>query len=165
MREELDKKLCEKYPLIFAQRNGNMRETCMCWGFCCGDGWYNILDAMCANIQGHINNRLDSIKWAEKWNAELAEAEANDFEDWPDWKSREPRKIPEPIAQVVATQVKEKFGGLRFYYSGGDELIDGVVRMAESMSDRTCEECGAPGTHTTGGWIQTLCEEHKNART
>lgn len=161
MREELDKQLCEKYPLIFAQRNGNMRETCMCWGFCCGDGWYNILDAMCANIQGHINWRLEQIKSAHKFNLELEEARANDFENWHDWKLREPREIPKPVAQVVATQVKEKFGSLRFYYSGGDDLIDGIVRMAESMSDRTCEECGAPGTPSSNGWIQTLCEEHK----
>jgi hypothetical protein len=163
MRNELDKQLCEKYPLIFAQRNGNMRETCMYWGFEHGDGWYNILDAMCANIQGYIDNRLDSIKWVEKWNAELAEAEANDFEGWDDWKSRKPREIPEPISQVVATQVKEKYGTLRFYFDGGDDYIDGIVVMAESMSARTCEVCGVPGTSTGGGWIRTLCEEHKNA--
>jgi hypothetical protein len=163
MREELDNQLCEKYPLIFAQRNGSVRETCMCWGFCCDDGWYNIIDAMCANIQGHIDNRLKSIEWAKKWNAQVAEAAANNFEGWEDWKSREPREIPEIIEQVVAIQVKEKFGGLRFYFGGGDDFIDGVVALAESMSYRTCEKCGAPGTSNTSGWIQTLCEEHKNA--
>jgi hypothetical protein len=135
----------------------------MYWGFEHGDGWYNILDAMCANIQNHIDNRLDSIKWAEKWNAEVAEAAANDFEDWDDWKSRKPRKVPEPVLQVVATQVKEKYGTLRFYFDGGDDYIDGIIAMAESMSARTCEVCGAPGTSNGGGWIRTLCEEHKNA--
>jgi len=163
MREELDKKLCEAYPLIFAQRNGNMRETCMCWGFCCGDGWYSILDAMCANIQGHINWRLQQIESAHKFNAELEEALVNGFEGWPSWKPREPLDIPEPVEQVVAIQVKEKFGTLRFYFGGGDAYIDGIISMAESMSARMCEECGAPGTSTSGGWIQTLCEEHKNA--
>lgn len=163
MREELDKQLCEKYPLIFAQRNGKMSETCMCWGFCCGDGWYNIIDALCSNIQAHINWRLEQIESAKKFNAELAEAEANNFEDWADWKSRTPREIPEPVPQVVAVQVKEKFGGLRFYYNGGDEYIRGLENMAESMSYRTCETCGAPGKSTKGGWIQTLCEEHTNA--
>ena len=161
MREELDKQLCEKYPLIFAQRNGDMSQTCMCWGFCCDDGWYNIIDAMCANIQGHIDNRLQSIDWTNKWNAQIAEAQANDFEDWADWKSRDYRPVAEPIAQVVATQVKEKFGGLRFYFSGGDDYIDGVVALAESMSYRTCEVCGAPGTSNSEGYIQTLCETHR----
>jgi hypothetical protein len=38
MREELDKKLVEKYPKIFAQRFDDMRTTAMCWGFDCDDG-------------------------------------------------------------------------------------------------------------------------------
>lgn len=163
MREELDKTLCEKYPLIFAERNGNMNETCMCWGFCCGDGWYNIIERACDLIQNHINWSYKSIERAKKFNAELVEAEANNFENWHDWKSREPQIIPEPIPQVIATQIKEKFGGLRFYYYGGDDYIRGVVTMAEEMSYRTCEECGAPGTSTESGWIRTLCKEHTNA--
>ena len=42
MRKELDEKLCEKYPLIFKNRHADMTETAMCWGFECGDGWFNI---------------------------------------------------------------------------------------------------------------------------
>lgn len=164
MRKELDEKLCAKYPLIFRDRHEDPSKTCMYWGIAVGDGWYNIIDALCANIQNRIDNRLNSIKWTEKWNREIEEAEANDFEDWDDWKARDKRPVPEPVPQVVAIQVKEKFGGLRFYFSGGDDYIDGIVDMAESMSYRTCEKCGAPGTATEGGWIQTLCEEHKNAR-
>ena len=55
MREELDKKLCAKYPRIFRDRRAPMNRTAMCWGFSHGDGWYNIIDQMCANIQKHIN--------------------------------------------------------------------------------------------------------------
>ena len=160
MREELDKALCEKYPLIFAQRNGSMSETSMCWGFCCGDGWYNILDAMCSNIQGHIDWRLEQIKSGHKFNQRIEEARANNFEDWESWRPKEPREIPEPVEQVVATQVKEKFGTLRFYFGGGDAYTDGIVSMAESMSGHTCEDCGAPGTSTNGGWIRVLCDKH-----
>ena len=62
------------------------------------------------------------------------------------------------IVNVEATQVKEKFGGLRFYYNGGDEFIEGLVWMAEGLSNRTCEECGAPATQNDIGWIHTLCQ-------
>lgn len=161
MRKELDEKLCAKYPLIFRDRNEDPSKTCMYWGFECGDGWYNIIDVLCANIQNHIDNVADQRKWAEKFNAELAEAKDDDFENWDDWKSREPRVVPEPVEQVVAIQVKEKFGGLHFYYMGGDDYIRALEAMAESMSYRTCEECGNPGTSTEGGWISVLCEEHK----
>ena len=59
-----------------------------------------------------------------------------------------------------AAQVKEKFGGLRFYYDGGDEKIDGMVWLAEHMSYHTCEECGSiTNIGQTKGWIITLCED------
>ena len=31
-------------------------------------------------------------------------------------------------------QIKEKFGGLRFYYEGGDKYIEGLVAMTEAYS-------------------------------
>ena len=70
------------------------------------------------------------------------------------------REIPAEVPQVTLDQVKEKFGTLRFYYTGGDDYISGLVSMAESMSGVTCEECGKPGTSTRGGWIKTACKEH-----
>lgn len=77
-----------------------------------------------------------------------------------DWANRESEVVP----QVVVEQIKEKFGGLRFYYQGGDEQIHGMVRMAEAWADSSCEECGKPGERRSGGWIRTLCEEHEAER-
>ena len=72
--------------------------------------------------------------------------------------------------QVVAVQVKEKFGGLRFYYNaiGGEEdkrlerkvgCIDGRIGFAEAMSYKICEECGSTDdvTQSEGGWVYTRC--------
>ncbi len=131
MKKELDELLCQKYPLIFANRHQPMNETAMCWGFDCGDGWFNILDQLCLNIQYYI-----------------------------EWKN----KKETVVEQVVADQVKEKFGSLRFYYSGGDEHIAGMVAMAESMSGVTCEDCGKPGRSRGFGWITTVCDEHAKER-
>jgi hypothetical protein len=59
-------------------------------------------------------------------------------------------------------QVKEKFGGLRFYANslpeGGSELI----RDAENKSFETCEICGEPGEIIkNSGWLKCLCDKHK----
>lgn len=64
--------------------------------------------------------------------------------------------------QFVAAQVKEKFGGLRFYGDGGDEHIDSFVQFAESISVRICEECGGMQDTVTYsiGWNRTLCPTH-----
>ena len=77
-----------------------------------------------------------------------------------DWKNRQ----SEVVVQVKVAQIKEKFGGLRFYYDGGDDAIDGMVRMAESWAAHSCETCGAPGKSRDGGWIKTLCDHHEAER-
>ena len=64
----------------------------------------------------------------------------------------------EKLPQVEATQVKEKFGGLRFYTNHEDDYIRGLIAMAESLSMKTCESCGNPGKQNNDGWIITLCE-------
>jgi hypothetical protein len=63
------------------------------------------------------------------------------------------------IEQVIAVQVKEKFGGLRFYYNGGNDYIDGMVSLAEHLSYYICENCGTTEnvTQNENGWIFTLC--------
>lgn len=73
-----------------------------------------------------------------------------------DWKNRSEEKV----RQVTADQVKEKFGSLRFYVSGGDDYTDGVISMAEEMSSTTCEKCGSPGRLRGKGWLYTACDEH-----
>ena len=55
-------------------------------------------------------------------------------------------------------QVKEKYGGLRLYFSGGDEYVEGLISMAEAFSYTVCEVCGNKGESNKGGWISTLCE-------
>ena len=150
MKQELDQLLCEKYPKLMVNRNKPMIETCMCWGFECGDGWFNIIDRLMGNIQHHIDWKEKQRNWAINFNS-TASPEGM-------------RPVPESIPQVTLDQVKEKFGTLRFYYSGGDEYINGLVSMAESMSGVTCEQCGSPGTTGGQGWITTLCETHRAAR-
>lgn len=65
------------------------------------------------------------------------------------------------FSPVTFDQVKSKWGGLRLYFSGGDDYIKGVVSMAEEMSYKTCEICGDVGSPNKSGWIATLCEKHK----
>ena len=127
MRQELDELLCEKYPKMMVNRHKPMTQTTMCWGFECGDGWYNILNQLMSQIQHHI-----------------------------DWKNRD----TEVVQQVTLDQVKEKFGTLRVYYSGGDDYIRGLVSMAQAMSGSTCEVCGNAGKFRGKSWFYTACDEH-----
>ena len=61
--------------------------------------------------------------------------------------------------------VKEKFGGLRFYINDGTDEMHYRIDAAEEESFKTCEICGKPGSPRGGSWIKTLCSDHFAART
>ncbi|MCY1191573.1 hypothetical protein D9M71_267670 [compost metagenome] len=63
--------------------------------------------------------------------------------------------------EVKVSQVKEKFGALRFYIHGGDDHISGMIDLAEEISAVTCEVCGNPGQKkNVQGWLITRCDKH-----
>ena len=66
--------------------------------------------------------------------------------------------------EVYVDQIKEKFGRLRFYLSREDDVMHGMITLAEYMSGHTCELCGAPGKTRDVSWFVTLCDEHYQAR-
>ena len=69
------------------------------------------------------------------------------------------RNIADPeYIPVKFDQIKEKYGGLRVYYSGGDNYVRGIISMAEEYSYKVCGVCGNAGKPNKGGWITTLCE-------
>jgi len=61
-------------------------------------------------------------------------------------------------------QVKEKFGGLRFYINGASEEIYKRIQTAEDLSYETCETCGEKGELKLVGWYKTLCDKHHEER-
>lgn len=66
-------------------------------------------------------------------------------------------------------QVKEKFGGLRFYYRLSNDHPQALafgesVEKAEAQSFDTCEECGQPGELRSGKWLVTLCNHDERIR-
>lgn len=58
-------------------------------------------------------------------------------------------------------QIKEKYGGLRFYTDTTTEQQDNMIRAVENLTTKICYECGKPSTGTTKGWIMFVCDEHK----
>lgn len=154
MSPEKQQALFDKYPEIFRERVLSPQETCLCWGLECDSGWYDLIDALCEAL---TYTYITGLKVGEEF-------------------------VEVKPPKVVATQVKEKFGTLRFYYrlefaedftklcETNDEArkiadrytayFDGIVHMAEILSGRTCEITGAPGEICVrNGWYKTLCKE------
>jgi hypothetical protein len=139
MDAELQNKLYEKYPEFFSNKDKDIMSSCMAWGIECNSGWYDILSSLCWMIKQHEDNIKSNREYLEKNNPERLQ--------------EKPEYFP-----VKFDQVKEKYGGLRVYFSGGDDYIEGLVSMAESFSYHVCEVCGQKGKPNKGGWITTLCE-------
>ena len=162
MRDELDKKLVEKYPLLYRDRNAPMTETAMCWGVCCGEGWYNIIDTLSALLCSEYNQAKKSYESIKEY-----------YENGGKWPWNNGKKItPEEVEErrlkmeeaakyvPVVSQVKEKMGTLRFYINGGTDAQYNYITFAEVLSARTCETCGAPGKLRGRNWYYTACDTH-----
>jgi hypothetical protein len=120
------------------------------------------IDMLCNNIQHRIDNVVKQRQYAIEWNNQVNDPD-NDWSDKASFIERKERAVPELVEQVVAKQIKEKFGTLRFYYDGGDEFIHGLDSMAASMSSVICEECGSPGKSRSTKkqrWVLVLCDKH-----
>jgi hypothetical protein len=68
--------------------------------------------------------------------------------------------------QVVAAQIKEKFGGLRFYVNGASDEQYSLIHFTENLSFSVCEECGCMANVSLRktGWIRTLCDTCEELR-
>ena len=153
MSPELEQKLIKKYPVIFKDAGKSEMESCMAFGCECNDGWYDIIDSLCEAMTNTFTTSVDINGVYHVF----------------------------PAPQIVADQIKEKFGTLRFYYhmeypKEYTELYDkyladdvnrrklqewsdryyqffnGIEHYAEILSSRTCEVTGKPGKmHRTTG--------------
>ncbi len=161
-------KMVEKFPRYV---NDNARFG----GFAIGEGWYPIIEALLGQIDHYT-------KWRRNMRAydlRLSRAKAKGRESllkfickgrvpsmWDEDRADEimqndQRPMTEKVDWIGIEQIKEKFGGLRFYYHGGDNHIDGMVTMAEVWAGQTCETCGDKGKRRDGGWVRTLCDKHE----
>lgn len=163
--EQFVAKLEQQYPVMFSRPYG---------GVAVDEGWWPIIETLCAAIDNHLKwkqrSRVQQIKLVRAKRHGIGALVAIHQGRHPVLLDHHVESakhdlerdivIPPKIPHVFIEQIKEKFGGLRFYYQGGDDYISGLVSMAEDWANRSCEMCGAPGKKMGGGWIRTVCEQH-----
>ena len=97
----------------------------------CGNGWFSIIWMLCFDIMKECKTRDIPVGISE------------DTE----------------IVNLYISQIKEKFGGLRFYTSVTYDFMDELLDKAEELSEKTCEECGREGSLRNGPWLKVRCDE------
>lgn len=56
------------------------------------------------------------------------------------------------------TQIKEKYGSLRWYDAGAPEEVYKIISKYEKISTKTCIICGKPAKYISKDWISPYCE-------
>lgn len=174
MNENLEKILVERYPKIFD--NTNSQQPFPMFGIECGNGWFDLLDSLCFEIQGRIDHstrqhdidvrynlmlehlRDGNYDLFEEWTRGWTPTQVSQFQEKLDLSKERP--VSDVIPQVVVEQIKEKFGTLRFYYRGGNHIVDVLVNFAEHLSGKICETCGKPGSFRGRSYFYTACDDH-----
>jgi hypothetical protein len=134
MREKLDKRLCRKYPSIFRERHMSEQETAMCRGFP-GDGWFKIVDELCAKLQFLERVGVFPIAVQIKEKFGLLRVYCR-MEYDRKWKSQAQRRL-------------------------WRDIVADCREAAEIRSSFVCEECGMPGKRRArmNSPIKTLCDD------
>ena len=76
------------------------------------------------------------------------------------------KELSEIDSKYDLQQVKEKFGGLRYYFQPSDPTLrnkmDAVIAKYEELASRTCEVTGEPGVlmKSVGNWYKTLSQDY-----
>ena len=180
--EDFETRLMNKYPNLFYKNElGELNCPCGVW---VPQGWEKIVDNLCCAINNYITSthrterQIISKKFytwhylymffdiTQLWLIKLFPKLNNDKINKPFYSFLRKlrgktnqycrwKKIYPP--QLKIDQVKEKFGGLRFYVSGGDREIQGMISFAEYLCGKTCEVSGEEGKLCTrGSWYKTL---------
>lgn len=179
MRPELEHKLIKRFPYLYRGYYQPMDSTCMCWGFSHCDGWFKIIWMLSLAIEDDLNMpkwKMQYQIWSEhiarKWNNIVYKLSKPRHDDWLANLQNKyfPKKSwnyigikwfvwhPNRFNYFSVTQVKEKFGTLRYYCSGNDNICD-FIDYAEHASEHTCEACGEYGKLRDDGWLVTQCDK------
>ena len=180
--KNFEQHLMEKYPDLFYENSeGNLECPCGVW---VPEGWEKTVDDLCECITQYTkstyhtemeviskvyyfwNSIANILNWGHAKFLKI-------FPEYNKWEYNKPytalvykirqkglkhakrNKVYPPAVKI--DQIKEKFGELRFYYSGGDKQVMGMVRFAEHLCNKTCEVTGEFGILCTrGGWYRTL---------
>lgn len=130
--KDLELRLVVEFPDIFRDYGGDMRTTCMHWGFSHDDGWFSLVRAYCQKLEAvrratGIATVARQVK--EKWGALVF------YQD---------RYYPAEMPDVE----KKHWEG----------ILDDLENQLSDESHSTCEVCGERGAaRQKGHWHKTVC--------
>lgn len=175
MNRKLERKLIKKFPLCFADHNRSMKESLMCFGCSCNDGWYKIIYEACEKAEPLIKKYIEENpykpqfpSWVfSRYNLPIVlQWRCYSFIALWQWLLEILNlRTPDPWWPRLV-QIKEKYAMLRMYWTNYIDGITEIEREAEEKSSVTCEQCGKEGKirGEKSGWLYTSCFQHSKSQ-
>ncbi len=108
----------------------------------------NILDPICF-IPTYTELEQMPKGWREAFGLQMCEE-----------IKQELKKHKGALRRYRILQIKEKFGGLRWYDAWStDKILNDIIPKYKAMSFKTCIDCGKPAEYISRGWISPYCSD------
>ena len=110
-----------------------------------------------------LGNKQEAL--IKKYQLEVDRQISNMPLGWVDLLDEMIPKLIEAGWDRKVSQIKSKFGGLRFYVHDAPKEVYRIIGEAEGKSYSLCEACGKDigvTDESQRNYFQTRCEEHKN---
>ena len=140
MRKELENRLYEVAPVFYSEKDLDAQETCLCFGFECGDGWFEALLDFSKEVA-----RINEIAMKRHICFVASQIKQKFGEIRVYWHTK---SFPD-----MCDRIPDREDAMRLYSMMNNAINTLVVRCRN-----TCENCGTTNhIITTDGWIQRLC--------
>lgn len=152
-REEYTQYMLETYPDMFGDYNKSPQETCMCWGFDIGNGWYHVLDSLCAKLDAIRDATLINVKFSQI-KEKFGGACFYHYTVFPKTESEE--------GYLGTAKDKEDW---KKYIDTWDDIISDLIDSYESycnhIDDITGRNCDPKDKIIIGGWYYGHTKESR----
>ena len=142
----LAKETMDQCSILYCTKDLPMTQTCMCWGWECGSGWFNVLHEASCKLEAL--NLIYYPKYKVRIQADQVKEKFGTL------------RFYFSVICEDAERTKEQEVIMTAMNSWADE----IVRWAEDECYKTCEECGhqigenwSPRCETLG-WITYICD-------
>lgn len=148
MSKEENKRLCEEFPFLIPTNAWSGKRITDCSGPDGEKGFWP------GNPEAHPEydyeyTLLDDVP--EGWRIAFGLEMCKEIKDELVKSNR--------LNDYYITQIKEKYGGLRWYDNGGSREHFDIIRKYEHKSEETCILCGTPASQISTGWISPYCDK------
>jgi hypothetical protein len=160
MKKDFREKLLHDFPILFREKNFNIRFEESLLKTYCGNGWFELIYELSSKLEKYIDT-LNNICICDH-QFHLHNEENNSCLSITNFEQCQCKKYTDRRPRAYC--IKEKFGGLRFYVEKSDKQTNDLVKQAELKSYSICEICGNKGNPFTicDSWIFTFCEKCHN---